>query len=83
MGAGAASAAPLFLFSDRFAVVQPSRNASFRKLAIVVENRGVPKGLLGDPTRLEQALLNYLSNAVKFTVAGTIVVRTPTSQPLV
>ena len=32
----------------------------------------LPTGLKGDPTRLQQALLNYASNAVKFTEAGTI-----------
>jgi PAS domain S-box-containing protein len=32
----------------------------------------MPQGLIGDPTRLGQALLNYVSNAIKFTQAGTI-----------
>jgi len=32
----------------------------------------VPEFLLGDATRLRQALLNYASNAVKFTAAGRI-----------
>jgi len=31
-------------------------------------------GLLGDPTRIQQALLNYLVNAIKFTDAGQITV---------
>ena len=32
----------------------------------------MPDGLLGDRTRLQQALLNYLTNAIKFTESGTI-----------
>ena len=31
-------------------------------------------GLLGDPTRIQQALLNYASNAVKFTHHGIILI---------
>jgi PAS domain S-box-containing protein len=34
----------------------------------------VPAGILGDPTRLRQALGNLLSNAVKFTEVGEVVV---------
>jgi CheY-like chemotaxis protein len=32
----------------------------------------MPQGLLGDPTRLTQALLNFAGNAVKFTNKGSI-----------
>ncbi|MDD2885085.1 MAG: PAS domain S-box protein [Dechloromonas sp.] len=34
----------------------------------------IPNGLLGDRTRLQQALLNYLTNAIKFTDTGLITV---------
>ena len=46
-----------------------------KRLEIVVERDDLPPVLVGDSTRLAQALLNYLSNAVKFTEHGKITVR--------
>ncbi|TXH07593.1 MAG: PAS domain S-box protein [Rhodocyclaceae bacterium] len=49
--------------------------ARAKGLAITAEADAVPAGLVGDRTRLQQALLNYLSNAVKFTERGAIDLR--------
>ncbi|MDP2869604.1 PAS domain S-box protein [Methyloversatilis sp.] len=50
-----------------------------RGLYLHVSSEGVPPLLVGDVIRLRQALLNYLSNAVKFTERGGI---TLTAQPV-
>jgi len=49
--------------------------AATKGLRIEVEYGDGPAWLCGDPTRLRQALLNYASNAVKFTARGAIVLR--------
>jgi PAS domain S-box-containing protein len=49
--------------------------ARAKGLALTAETDPVPPGLVGDRTRLQQALLNYLSNAVKFTERGAIALR--------
>jgi two-component system sensor histidine kinase/response regulator len=41
---------------------------------------GVPKRLVGDPLRLEQILLNFLSNAIKFSEQGQIRLRARVAQ---
>ncbi|PKO38156.1 MAG: hypothetical protein CVU33_09825 [Betaproteobacteria bacterium HGW-Betaproteobacteria-6] len=43
-----------------------------KNLALRVESAVLPGCLLGDATRLRQALLNYANNAIKFTESGTI-----------
>jgi two-component system sensor histidine kinase/response regulator len=49
--------------------------ARAKGLKLVTETRPFPHPLHGDPTRLQQALFNYATNAIKFTETGTITLR--------
>jgi len=49
--------------------------AAEKGLEILVETDAIDCSLLGDSTRLSQALMNYVGNAIKFTEAGRITVR--------
>ena len=49
--------------------------AKVKGLRIETDCDAVPPWLKGDVTRVRQALLNYASNAVKFSTAGVIVLR--------
>ena len=49
--------------------------ANARHLTLNIETRPMPRHLLGDAARLQQALLNYTANAIKFTHQGTVTLR--------
>ena len=51
------------------------QKAREKGLALHIETISLPHHLNGDPTRLQQALLNYVANALKFTKTGQITVR--------
>ncbi len=53
-----------------------SERVKDKGLHLLVESGDLPPNLVGDPTRLQQALLNYATNAVKFTEQGTVTLRT-------
>jgi two-component system sensor histidine kinase/response regulator len=47
-----------------------SERARTKHIRLLIEAEHLPHNLLGDPTRLQQALLNYATNAIKFTETG-------------
>jgi len=49
--------------------------AQDKNLELVVQTEPLPQHLLGDPIWLQQALLNYVANAIKFTAAGSVTLR--------
>ncbi len=62
---------------DLIAKVSSMINAQMqaKHLKLITDIGNLPSNLLGDATRLHQALLNYAGNAVKFTNKGSITLR--------
>jgi len=57
------------------AVTMLVERASAKGIALRVEEDVFPDNLFGDRIRLQQALLNYASNAIKFSNGGTVTLR--------
>ena len=53
-----------------------AERARAKGIQLLIEHGHLPHNLVGDPTRLQQALLNYATNAIKFTDKGTVTLRT-------
>ena len=52
-----------------------SQDVATKGLRLLVKREPTPANLVGDPTRLQQALLNYTNNAIKFTDHGEVTLR--------
>ncbi|MBK1613567.1 hybrid sensor histidine kinase/response regulator [Rubrivivax gelatinosus] len=61
------------IVADVLSMLDEPARAKRLQLASAVEP--MPRDLVGDATRLQQALLNYASNAVKFTERGCVTIR--------
>ncbi|MBB5206299.1 hemerythrin-like metal-binding protein/PAS domain S-box-containing protein [Inhella inkyongensis] len=61
---------PSAIVGNVLSMVQERAHAKGLRLESTVQSTSHP--LRGDPTRLQQALLNYVSNAVKFTEQGRV-----------
>ena len=53
-----------------------SERAKAKGITLRVENGMLPTNMHGDPTRLQQAMLNLANNAIKFTEHGSVTLRT-------
>jgi CheY-like chemotaxis protein len=57
-----------------------TERAEAKNIRLLVEAAPLPTNVLGDRTRLQQALLNYATNAIKFTENGSVTMRISTQE---
>lgn len=62
------------LIEEVFSIYAPQAHEKNMRLVSII-NHNVPRNLLGDPQRLRQVIANLISNAIKFSLNGNIVVR--------
>lgn len=59
-----------------------SPKANDKNVELMYEmGKDVPEGIIGDPTRLNQVLVNLVSNAIKFTEQGNVVIQIKNYKP--
>ena len=61
------------MVGDTLAMIDSAAAAKGIEIGVRIDS-SVPSAVIGDPLRIEQILLNYLNNAVKFTERGSIAV---------
>ena len=61
-------------FQDAITLLRPAAHGRNLELVMLIY-ADVPDRLVGDPTRIRQILINLVSNAIKFTHQGEVVVR--------
>jgi len=72
-----------FLLSDCLQAAAQTFASQAQEKGILLETEidsSLPLALVGDPSRLRQVLLNLLSNSVKFTQTGKVILRACTEQ---
>jgi PAS domain S-box-containing protein len=62
-------------------LLAPSAHSKGLELAVLID-RNVPNYLKGDASRLRQILMNLISNAIKFTSVGEVIVQIELRSPL-
>jgi len=72
---------PEVLLRDLDALFRPGAQAKGLALVVVGE-APLDRDVLGDPVRIRQILTNLVSNAVKFTLAGTVEIRSVLTETL-
>ncbi|HYQ38261.1 MAG TPA: response regulator [Pseudomonas sp.] len=70
------------LIQDTLTILAPAAHEKQLELVCLIY-RDTPLSLVGDPLRLKQVLTNLVSNAIKFTHSGSIVVRAMLEEDLI